>query len=110
MVRTLLGTLRDGVKLLSNERIRPKDVLPVDSTSSSLCLGEDILGAIKQRMEDIEQLEDEVRREVRADRSQQPDRDKRSGSCFRWNDGLLVKALERGDWMLLDGANLCPAR
>ena len=27
--------------------------------------------------------------------------------CFEWMDGLLVKALKDGDWVLLDKANLC---
>jgi len=27
--------------------------------------------------------------------------------CFEWMDGLLVQALETGDWVLLDNVNLC---
>ena len=27
--------------------------------------------------------------------------------CFEWVDGALVDALENGDWVLLDNANLC---
>ncbi|SCV04461.1 LAMI_0H16314g1_1 [Lachancea mirantina] len=26
---------------------------------------------------------------------------------FKWYDGLLLQAMERGDWMILDNANLC---
>ncbi|KAK3671964.1 AAA ATPase midasin [Recurvomyces mirabilis] len=28
-------------------------------------------------------------------------------ASFEWNDGLLVEALERGKWLVLDNANLC---
>ncbi|CAM9114855.1 unnamed protein product [Choristocarpus tenellus] len=31
----------------------------------------------------------------------------RSSPSFQWCDGVLVNALERGEWLLLDGANLC---
>ena len=27
--------------------------------------------------------------------------------CFEWMDGILVQALESGDWVLLDNVNLC---
>lgn len=27
--------------------------------------------------------------------------------CFEWMDGLLIKALEEGAWILMDNANLC---
>ena len=30
-----------------------------------------------------------------------------STGCFEWVDGALVEAMEKGDWLLLDHANLC---
>ena len=30
-------------------------------------------------------------------------------TCFEWVDGLLVKALQQGSWLVLDNANLCNA-
>lgn len=33
-----------------------------------------------------------------------------AASCFKWSDGILVEALERGDWLVLDAANLCSPR
>ena len=35
------------------------------------------------------------------------DADKDSGCRFEWVDGTLIKALERGQWLVLDNANLC---
>lgn len=32
-----------------------------------------------------------------------------SGAKFKWFDGLLVQAVIRGDWLVLDNANLCNA-
>lgn len=28
---------------------------------------------------------------------------------FEWSDGILIKALQRGQWLVLDNANLCPS-
>ncbi|KAL8000860.1 putative AAA+ ATPase domain, midasin, P-loop containing nucleoside triphosphate hydrolase [Plasmopara halstedii] len=28
-------------------------------------------------------------------------------SCFDWVDGMLIKAMEKGDWVLLDNVNFC---
>lgn len=30
-----------------------------------------------------------------------------STGCFEWADGILVKALKKGDWILMDNVNLC---
>lgn len=109
VVRTLLGGLRDVVKLLSHGKERRIEMGFMDETTSSSCFG-DTLGTIERRVGSVEMLERKVRGELRAGRSQQPDGKKSPGSCFRWNDGILVEALERGDWMLMDAANLCPAR
>ena len=34
-------------------------------------------------------------------------RNERVTGCFEWMDGILVQALERGDWLVLDNVNLC---
>ncbi|OQR87196.1 midasin-like protein, partial [Achlya hypogyna] len=31
------------------------------------------------------------------------------GSCFEWVDGALLRAMEQGDWLLLDNVNFCSA-
>jgi midasin len=36
----------------------------------------------------------------------EPTTDSSSGSMFKWCDGVLLKAIKRGDWVLLDELNL----
>ena len=48
------------------------------------------LGALQAQLESLKAMEKE-----------------RVTGCFEWMDGILVQALERGDWLVLDNVNLC---
>lgn len=53
-----------------------------------------------QRVSDLSEIADECKNII--ERSAQDNR-----ACFEWIDGILVKALRQGQWLILDNANLC---
>lgn len=52
------------------------------------------------RVSDISEIADECKDII--ERSAEDNR-----ACFEWVDGILVKALRQGQWLILDNANLC---
>lgn len=54
----------------------------------------------KQRVSDLSEIADECKSII--ERSAKDNR-----ACFEWIDGILVKALRQGQWLILDNANLC---
>lgn len=54
----------------------------------------------KQRISDLSEIADECKSII-----ERSAKDKRA--CFEWIDGILVKALRQGQWLILDNANLC---
>lgn len=53
-----------------------------------------------QRVSDLSEIADECKDII--ERSAKDNR-----ACFEWIDGILVKALRQGQWLILDNANLC---
>lgn len=53
-----------------------------------------------QRVSDLSEIADECKDIIERSAGN-------SNACFEWVDGILVKALRQGQWLILDNANLC---
>ena len=57
--------------------------------------------------ERLAQLSESLRHEQDVLEKAQPGVGGVGGGTFEWVDSLLVKALRRGDWLLIDNVNFC---
>jgi midasin len=101
LVSDLLGkkTGSEAPKLfeLSQEMVtlaRPSKKQYYDLYSSLLALYQDVQS--QEILDLLQSLKDLVDQPKQVEKAQ-----------FEWVDGLLIKSLERGDWLVLDNANLC---
>lgn len=120
-VDRLIVTAQSAIKQPESSKVTSSAVASADVDSATPDLAAPAFQPFPAAAEELVQharvLAETVRRQslTGASRSSSEETDSggqrsSSASCFRWRDGILVEALERGDWVLLDGANLCSAR
>lgn len=74
---------------------------------------ESCLASLRGRLRQVERLAAAVRRHnvgIAKESAKKNQLERAGGSCFKWTDGILVEALQRGDWIVFESANLCSAR